>query len=159
MKFVFILYLLIKIHYPSNDIETVRQCNKLVDDAMKSYCFVGIEYDLTTNTDCADIEIRPYFNFFFDPTLIGLTHGNIHLNKDIYGIPSIRISEYLEYEDAELVLRHELYHALVPYYLEREKIYHSNDPLSLMYPVYTGYNKYLSRNDSILLINAINGIR
>lgn len=142
----FTIYFLIKIHYPCDDINTVRYYNGLLDSVMQSYCFAGIEYDLATDkTQTADLDIYPEQIVFQEVSELGTTTGNALFNPKVFGTPYIRLSVFVPYNNMYHILKHEVGHFL--------GLRHSNDTLSLMYPIFSGENLQLSRNDSLTLID------
>lgn len=149
MKILITLFFLIKINYPSNDLEQIRYINKIVDASLKQYCFLGIEYDITFEDSKADVTITPCVQFY-DPIYLGTTDGTIHLNKDIYGIPDIKLAKINNDELLTKVLVHEVGHFLG--YVE-----HSLDPQSIYYPTLDYYkSQYITRYDSIKLYHLLN---
>lgn len=148
MKIIFTVYILIKVWYPSNDIDDIRFINKAIHEAMSAYCFLGVEYDLTFDENKADLEIYPVFDFFNDPTMLGLTTGNYLYNPKVFGVPKIRMSGWLNRDIYPIVLKHELFHFFGGQ--------HSIDTVSLMFPVFTGRNREFTRHDSLVLYNLFN---
>jgi hypothetical protein len=139
------IYLIIKISYPSSDIKSIQQYNQIVENAFQSYCFLDIEYDLTTVDSLADIVIYPEFDLSFQKNLIGYTNGTIGQNPKFYGQCTILLSKELPLIHKCTILRHELYHSFVGAY---HNLY---DVKSLMYPLYDGTNDEFSRYDSLYI--------
>lgn len=145
----YLLYILIYISYPTSDIETIRLINDAVHNSFKEYCFLGIEYDLTSDSCHADLILDPCTDM---PNMftLGLTEGNIHRNYKLYGIPEITMSCEMSKELFERVLVHEIGHFLG--YIE-----HSIDPQSIFYPtMHDPFNQYITRHDTLRLIYLTN---
>ncbi len=139
------IYFIIRVHYPSDDINTVRYYNKVVDDVMKEYCWLNVEYDLTNDTHNCDVNVyfeQMYFEDGFGT--LGTTTGKYIYNSKVFGVPYIRMSYTLTDNNIRRILCHEMGHFL--------GLGHSIDEKSLMYPIYSGDNKYLSRHDSLSLL-------
>lgn len=147
MKFILTFYIIIKLNYPSSDIESIRYYNDLLDRVMKTYCFIGVEYDITYDKECADLEIFPVYDFYYDNDLLGLTEGSLIYNSKFFGVPTIKLNRILRKEDQEHILRHEVFHAL------SYNGHNTLDTSSLMYPYFTGRNIFLSRQDSLYIKN------
>lgn len=145
MKYV--LYILIKVQYPSCDIDQIRECNAIINDAMTEYCHWGVEYDLTDDISRADLVINPSYDFFLNPEILGFTVSNIHSNPKLYGIPIIRLNHKLLPVPTRLVLKHELFHFFGGG--------HSDDINSIMYKDYIG-NTNFTKEDTLILNTLIN---
>ena len=142
----YIFYFLIYIAYPSEDINTVRYYNKVVNDAMQSYCFLEIEYDLTSKLDSADLIFFPESGIQCWEYL-GLTFSNIHKNPKVYGTPKILTCTNMSEDYLPKVLLHEIGHFLG--YKE-----HSPDPMSIYYDsLHEPELQVITRHDTILLYN------
>lgn len=139
------IWLLIKICYPSQDIDQIRAYNQGVNDAMARYCFLDIEFEYTTNSECADLIIYPCTDFYYNPAnILGLTTGSYLANPKVFGTPYIQILDRLLIEHFALIMTHEIGHFL--------GLQHSIDPNSLMYHETDGKNNQLTRTDSLTLL-------
>lgn len=146
MKFIAIIYFIIRVHYPNNNIDDIRFYNDAINEAFSSYCFLGIEFDYTLDKNsCADIEIYPYFDLTGFPGYLGMTYGTVLQNPKLYGTPSVLINKHVAREHFKYIIKHEIFHVLGGQY-------HSIDPNSLMYPYFNEDNKYLTRHDSLYLL-------
>lgn len=152
MKIIFVIYILIRVNYPSNDLESIRFFNQQIDVAMKSFCWLGVEYDLTIDKGKADLEIYPYFDHYLMPEYYGFTNSGIIFNPKVFGIPNIRISNIVDTADFVPILTHELCH----YFGYRGR---SIDEKSLMYYTFNGDNTTLLRHDSVFLRDLFNNLR
>lgn len=140
MNLLCTLYVLIKIHYPSDDINVIRYHNQVLNEAMSAYCYWGIEYDIVMDDRKPDLEIYPEVNFI-DPNMLGLTLGNIHLNPKLYFSPSIYLNYRLYPWIRPRVLIHEIFH-----FLGGD---HNIDPQSIMYEEYNDGG--FTRHDTLTL--------
>lgn len=139
------LYILIKIHYPCNDIDVIRYYNSAIDKALKEYCWINLEYDLVSD-DCKDYDLDIYTDqsaFTTGDLTLGTTTGSYLYNRKVFGTPYIRLSSFCSAEVLPHIAAHEIGHFL--------GLHHSNDELSLMYPFFSGNNKVLTRHDSLSL--------
>lgn len=143
MGFLLSIWILIKVIYPSDRLEDIIYYNQAIDKAMKQYCFLDIEYELTPNTDKADLIIYTY-DLMLPFEMLGLTHGSYVRNPKLYGIPNIHMNAWLYEYSFPVVLTHELGHFF--------GLDHSIDPNSLMYPEIDGTNITLTRHDSLSLL-------
>lgn len=120
----------------------------LVDNCIKTYCFLGIDYILVNNKDTADIVIYPRVNIIGGENYVGYTNGTIIQNRKFYPTPEILLSAALSGDNESDILTHELYHFLAGAY------HNILDTESIMYPVYEWKHKNLSRSDSLYIQNA-----
>lgn len=147
MHILLSLWILIKVFYPSDNIEDIRFYNESIEEAMKQYCFLDIEYELTSDLAKADLIIYP-MDFTLGFGMLGITHGSFLRNPKVYGIPNIHMSALLYEYAFPMVLTHELGHFF--------GLEHSLDPRSLMYHETDGTNTTLSRYDSLTLLKLYN---
>lgn len=113
---------------------------------MQSYCFLGIEYDLTNRLDTADLIFFPESGIHCFEYL-GLTFSNILKNPKVYGTPKILTCSNISEEYLPKVLLHELGHFLG--YKE-----HSPDSQSIFYDSLHDLElQTITRHDTILLFN------
>lgn len=149
MKILITLFFLIKINYPSNDLEEIRYINRVVDLALKDYCYLGIEYDITFDDTQADLTITPCVRFL-DFNTLGTTQGTVHLNKGLYGVPEIRLADIRNEYLLRQVMVHEFGHFLG--YVE-----HSIDSESVYYWSLYNYDiQRMTRYDTLKLFNLLN---
>ena len=141
------LWILIKVYYPSNNIEDIRMYNSAIDKAMKQYCFLDVEYEICPEASQADLLIYPV-DVRLPSYTLGLTFGSYVRNPKIYGVPNIHLNIFLNSENLPIVLTHELGHFF--------GLDHSIDPKSLMYPETDWTNIQLTRHDSITLLKLYN---
>ncbi len=113
---------------------------------MSAYCFLDVEYDLTYDSECADLEIFPE-HVFDDYHTLGITYGNIHQNPRFYDRPSIYMNGALKKDVFAQILMHELFHFFGGP--------HSIDTLSLMHSEYRPRTTF-TRNDSLILFKLLN---
>lgn len=135
--------------YPSQDTGVINYYNSLLERAMSTYCFLDIDYKLST-IDNAMVIIDPCSKELYpDSRFLGITIGSIHRNPELYFPVEIHLSCMTGDNNLLEVLTHEIYHALTI------GNYHNIDPESLMYETYNPGSK-LTRQDSLFLFKTFN---
>jgi len=151
MKLFLILIFLIKINYPDNTYETKLRYDKMMQNAIDTYCFLGIDFEITEDSSEADLIVVPKV-YFMDYYTLGFMRSTIHHNTKIHGTPIMYLGGLLNPIQEEYVMKHEFGHYL--------GLTHSIDTMSLLWEYYEFNNsdeyRGLTRHDSITLIYKFN---
>lgn len=132
------------VYFPDSTYATRMQYESMIQDAFKTYEYVGVTYRYTKCVDSADVVIRTNVIILHDG-YIGYCNGSIKTNRKFQPQPEILISKLISLSQFEIVLRHELYH-----YLTGLAYHNEYDQTSLMYPEIS-QGSHLTRIDSLIL--------